>query len=111
MEPQLAPGNLSGMAPSIGNPNRQGPFGNTLLHSAVASGDISEVQRLLAAGANPGIANREGHTAARIAVLIGREDIRQMLSDPRDAHVEHLLDEALKETFPASDPIAVTPKR
>lgn len=24
-------------------------------------------------------------------------------------HVEHLLDEALEETFPASDPIAVSP--
>jgi ankyrin repeat protein len=99
------------MAPSIGNPNRQGPFGNTLLHSAVASGDIQEVQRLLAAGANPRIANREGNTALRVAVLIGRDDLYRLMADPRDAHVEWLLDEALKETFPASDPIAVTPRK
>ena len=49
---------------TLGNPNTQGPFGNTLLHSAVVSGDISEVHRLLAAGADPRIANREGLTAA-----------------------------------------------
>src|SRR5262245_56522424 len=111
MEPQSARGNLSGMAPAIGNPNRQGPFGNTLLHSAVASGDINEVQRLLAAGANPRIANREGHTPLRVAVLVGRHDLYQLMADPRDAHVEQLLDEALKQTFPASDPIAVSPQK
>ena len=93
------------------NPNTQGPFGNTLLHSAVANGDIREVQQLLAAGADPRIANREGQTALRVAVLLGHEDIYRVLSAPRDAHNEWLLDEALKETFPASDPIAVTPRR
>jgi hypothetical protein len=59
----------------IRNPNAQGPFGNTLLHSAVVSGDAREVERLLAA----------------------------------DEHVERLLDQALEATFPASDPIAVSP--
>ena len=92
-------------------PNTQGPFGNTLLHSAVANGDIREVQQLLAAGADPRIANREGHTALRVAAIIGRDDIYGLLAAPRDAHIEWLLDEALKETFPASDPIAVTPRR
>ena len=91
------------------NPDRQGPFGNTLLHSAVISGDIAEVRRLLAAGANPRIANREGHTALRVAVLLGLHDICQVLADPRDEHVERMLDQALEATFPASDPIAVTP--
>ena len=42
------------------------------------------MKRLLAAGANPRIANREGH-------------------------LEWLLDQALEATFPASDPIAVSP--
>ena len=37
------------------HPNTQGPFGNTLLHSAAADGDVGEVQRLLAAGADPRI--------------------------------------------------------
>ena len=51
------------MAQAPGNPNMQGPFGNTLLHSAVL----------------------------------------------RDQHIEELLDQALEATFPASDPIAVSP--
>ena len=90
-------------------PNTQGPFGNTLLHSAVADGEIDEVRRLLAAGANPRLANREGHTPLRVAVLLGHDDIRRVLLESRERHVEQLLDQALEQTFPASDPIAVTP--
>ena len=93
----------------LGNPNAQGPFGNTLLHSAVASGDLREVQRLLAAGANPRIANREGQTALRVAAILGHGEIYGILSRPRDDHIEWLLDQALEDTFPASDPIAVSP--
>lgn len=89
------------------NPNVQGPFGNTLLHSAVLSGDIREVQRLLAAGADPRIANREGHTAVRVAAILGHEDIHKLLDGE---HLEQLLDQALEATFPASDPIAVSPR-
>lgn len=96
------------MTRTIGNPNTQGPFGNTLLHSAVLSGDISEVRKLLAAGANPGIANREGQTALRVAVILGHDDIYELLERPREEHVEWLLDQALEATFPASDPIAVS---
>ena len=91
-------------------PNTQGPFGNTLLHSAVADGEIDEVRRLLAAGANPRLANREGHTPLRVAVLLGHEDIRRVLLESRERHVEQLLDQALEATFPASDPIAVSSK-
>ena len=91
------------------NPDAQGPFGNTLLHSAVLSGDIREVQRLLAAGANPQIANREGQTALRVAALLGHDDIYGLLQQPGDEHLERLLDQALEATFPASDPIAVSP--
>jgi len=64
---------------NLGNPNTQGPFGNTLLHSAVVSGDISEVHRLLAAGADPRIANREGLTAVRVAAIFGHGDIHDLL--------------------------------
>ena len=95
------------MSMETGDPNRQGPFGNTLLHSAVVSGDAREVRRLLDAGANPGIANRDGHTALRVAVLVGRNDLYEMMGGAHDARLEQRLDEALKETFPASDPIAV----
>ncbi len=31
--------------------------------------------------------------------------------DQYERHLDQLLDEALQETFPASDPIAVTPRR
>ena len=96
------------MTRTIGNPNTQGPFGNTLLHSAVLSGNISEVRKLLAAGANPGIANREGQTALRVAAILGHDDIYELLERPREEHVEWLLDQALEATFPASDPIAVS---
>jgi len=95
----------------LGDPNAQGPFGNTLLHSAVASGDLREVQRLLAAGANPRIANREGQTALRVAAILGHDKIYGILSRRRDDHIEWLLDQALEATFPASDPIAVSPAR
>ncbi|HEU4921537.1 MAG TPA: ankyrin repeat domain-containing protein [Burkholderiales bacterium] len=97
------------MARTLGNPNRQGPFGNTLLHSAVVSGDLREVRRLLAAGADPRIRNREGHTALNAAALLGHREIHGALEGPRDEHLERLLDHALEETFPASDPIAVSP--
>ena len=89
--------------------NLQGPFGNTLLHSAAASGNVQEVRRLLAAGADPGIRNREGQTPQRVAAILGHDEIYGLLHTPADDPLERRLDEALKETFPASDPIAVTP--
>jgi len=98
----------SDMAQALGNPNRQGPFGNTLLHSAVVSGDVREVERLLSAGADPRIANREGQTPLRVAAILGHHVIYGLLAAPQD-HLEQLLDQALEATFPASDPIAVSP--
>lgn len=96
------------MTRTTGNPNAQGPFGNTLLHSAVVSGDKNEVKRLLAAGADPGIANRDGLSALRVAVILGDAEMYGMLA--REDRVERLLDHALEETFPASDSIAVSPR-
>jgi ankyrin repeat protein len=64
---------------AIHEPNYQGPFGNTLLHSAVVSGDIDEVERLLAAGADPAIANRDGKTPLAAALLFGHQDIERLL--------------------------------
>jgi ankyrin repeat protein len=64
---------------AILDPNYQGPFGNTLLHSAVVSGDLEEVQRLLAAGADPHIANRDGKTPAQAAALLGHVHIEELL--------------------------------
>jgi len=94
------------MRPAILNPNYQGPFGNTLLHGAVLVNDRKEVERLLAAGADPRIANREGRTAIQIAVLLGFPGLLELLAQD---HLEQLLDHALEATFPASDPVAVTP--
>ena len=64
---------------SLGNPNYQGPFGNTLLHGAVVSGDLREVKRLLAAGADPGIANHDGKTPVQAAALLGYLKIKVVL--------------------------------
>jgi ankyrin repeat protein len=64
---------------ALGNPNYQGPFGNTLLHGAVVSGDLREVKRLLAAGADPGIANRDGKTPVQAAALLGYARIQDVL--------------------------------
>jgi ankyrin repeat protein len=97
------------MPQALRNPNLQGPFGNTLLHSAVVGGDLREVTRLLAAGADPRIANREGQTALRVAAILGHHDIyRALAATPADDRSERRLDEALQETFPASDAIAVS---
>jgi ankyrin repeat protein len=92
---------------TIRHPNYQDPFGNTLLHSAVIIGDIREVERLLAAGADPRIANRDGRTPVHAAAIFGYEKLYELLARPSDAHVERLLDEALEATFPASDPVAL----
>jgi ankyrin repeat protein len=64
---------------AIHDPNFQGPFGNTLLHSAVVSGDLDEVNRLLAAGADPRIANRDGKTPVHAAALLGHCVIEELL--------------------------------
>jgi ankyrin repeat protein len=64
---------------SLGNPNYQGPFGNTLLHGAVVSGDLREVRRLLAAGADPRIANRDGKTPVQAAAILGYAKIQDVL--------------------------------
>ena len=64
---------------SVGNPNYQGPFGNTLLHGAVVSGDLREVKRLLAAGADPCIANRDGKTPVQAAAILGHARIKDVL--------------------------------
>lgn len=71
------------MASELGNPNYQGPFGNTLLHGAVASGDMREVKRLLAAGADPRIANRDGKTAVHAAEILGYAKIHEVLQKAR----------------------------
>jgi hypothetical protein len=74
----------------------------------VVSGDVREVRRLLAAGADPGIANRDGKTAVQAAAILGHAELYRVLAGGSDAHLEHLLDEALEATFPASDPVAIT---
>lgn len=68
------------MPRTIRDPNYQGPFGNTLLHSAVVSGDIREVERLLAAGADPTIPNRTGHTALHAAAILGHRELHELLA-------------------------------
>jgi ankyrin repeat protein len=64
----------------IREPNYQGPFGNTLLHGAVVSGDAREVRRLLAAGADPKIRNRDGRTPLQVAQMLRLPKICALLS-------------------------------
>jgi len=100
---------MTRMARAIGDPNYQGPFGNTLLHGAVVNGDMHEVKRLLAAGADPRIANRDGKTAAQAAAMLGHAELYRLLAGgASDEHLQKLLDQALEATFPASDPLAIT---
>lgn len=72
-------GKMRQMKVAILDPNYQGPFGNTLLHSAVVSGDVEEVERLLAAGADPRIANRDGKTPVHAAAILGHAEIEALL--------------------------------
>ena len=89
------------------NPNYQGPFGNTLLHGAAANGDVREVERILAAGADPFITNRHGHSPLRIALIAGHPAVYHVLAGRGDEHLDARLDQALEATFPASDPVAL----
>jgi ankyrin repeat protein len=68
------------MPAAIDNPNYQGPFGNTLLHGAVLSNDRKEVERLLSAGADPRVANRDGRSPIQVAELLGHAELHQLLS-------------------------------
>ena len=68
------------MPRNIGDPNYQGPFGNTLLHSAAAIGDIRQVERLLPAGADPTIPNRDGRTALHAAAILGYRELHELLA-------------------------------
>lgn len=102
------PAQNSRMTPAIRDLNYQGPFGNTLLHGAVVSGDLREVKRLLAAGADPNIPNRDGKTPLHAAAILGYPKVYALLAGEREEHTEQLLDHALEETFPASDPVAIT---
>ena len=90
------------------DPNYQGPFGNTLLHGAAAIGDLREVKRLLAAGADPRILNGNGHSALRIVVIAGHVAVYQVLASGGGDRLDAMLDEALEATFPASDPVALS---
>ena len=74
---------------AFGNVDYQDPFGNTLLHGAVVSGDAEEVARLLAAGADAGIANREGRTPLHAAQIFGHAEIENLLRMANVTSREH----------------------
>jgi ankyrin repeat protein len=51
----------------------------------VVSGDLREVKRLLAAGADPRIANRDGKTPVQAAELLGYVRIFDLLQKAKSA--------------------------
>lgn len=66
-----------------GNPallHVQGPNGNTPLHAAAVNGQNKAVGMLLEAGANPSLANEDGHTAAALAAQYNHLDTAKMIA-------------------------------
>jgi ankyrin repeat protein len=63
----VAAGILAGSATAAGSPDTRGPDGTTPLHQAAFSGDVAEVRRLLAAGADVTAANNYGVNAMQLA--------------------------------------------
>ena len=51
-------------------------------------------------------ASAEGHSVKTSQELTGHPD---HVSDDRDPHTEKNLDDGLEETFPASDPVSISP--
>jgi ankyrin repeat protein len=59
--------------------NRRNPDGSTPLQWAVYEGDVDEVRRLLAAGADVSIANRYGATAMGLAAEVADTEILELV--------------------------------
>jgi ankyrin repeat protein len=59
--------------------NHRYPDGSTPLQWAVHKGDVAEVKRLLAAGADVSVANRYGATAMGLAAEVGDDEILKLL--------------------------------
>jgi len=59
--------------------NRRNPDGSTPLQWAVFNGDVTEVRRLLRAGANVSLANNYGATPMSLAAEVGNADMLKVL--------------------------------
>lgn len=73
---QVGDPSVRGAAPSV-----RGPDGTTPLMWAVYRGDVTEVKRLLKAGAKVGVANHYGATAMQMAATVGNTAIIKLLLD------------------------------
>ncbi len=58
----------------------QGPNGNTPLHAAAVNGQNKAVKLLLEAGANPSLANEDGHTASALAAQYDHLDTAKLIA-------------------------------
>ena len=61
------------------NPNTQGPFGNTLLHSAADGGQEELAAALLSLGVDPRLRNRAGKRPIEIARERGYDGLVKQL--------------------------------
>src|SRR5262249_31153329 len=59
--------------------NRRNPDGSTPLQSAVYTGDVAEVKRLLRLGANASLANKYGATPMSLAAEVANTEILKLL--------------------------------
>ncbi|MFF9000639.1 ankyrin repeat domain-containing protein [Streptomyces achromogenes] len=65
----------------MSNRNVQDRQGRTPLHAAALHGELAEVERLIAAGADPGVADSNGFTPLHLAAQEGHAGVAQVLLD------------------------------
>lgn len=77
-----APARSAAQQPAVAPANIDAPVnesGNTALIIAVIGGDMDEVKRLIAAGANVNVSNNAGGTALKFAAYFGRVEMVSLL--------------------------------
>ena len=78
---------LIGIKTDLTNPNQTGAMGDTMLHFAVETGTLEDVEVLIAAGANVNAIGDIGNTPLHSAAMMGKSSIAKKLlergADPK----------------------------